>query len=101
MELQVNLNTKTSLGCSYTGATEFMLGTIESQRRRDFKLTICPVKLGLISVAHLQLTDVYLKRTYEFEDIVQVYVVDDSYCDDEFFDVEKYVQYGIENLNLS
>ncbi|KAG4078642.1 hypothetical protein HA402_015232 [Bradysia odoriphaga] len=100
MELQLNLSTKTKIGCSYTGATEFMLGTIESEKSKDFKLTVCPVRLGLITIAQLQLTDVFLKRTYEFDDFVQVFVVDQD-RDDEQFEMEKFVQYGVEKMALS
>lgn len=98
MELQLKLNKTPTLGCSYTGSTDFSLGTLEADASRDFKLSICPVKLGLISVTQLQLTDSFLKRTYEFEDIVQVLVVDKEYCDDEIFEMDKYVQYSSESL---
>lgn len=70
------------------------LGSIDAEKSKEFTLTVFPVTLGLISITQLQLTDLFLKRTYEFEDIVQVLVVDDSYRDDDFFDMEKYVQYG-------
>lgn len=42
----------------------------------------------------------FLKRTYEFEDIVQVFVVDDTYRDD-FFDMQKFVQYGGGNEDVA
>lgn len=76
------------------------LGTIESEKSKDFKLTVCPVRLGLITIAQLQLTDVFLKRTYEFDDFVQVFVVDQD-RDDEQFELEKFVQYGMEKIALS
>lgn len=122
MDLQLSLNTKTKLGCGYTGDTEFMvihfikyntiyimnpiwlhfqLGTIESEKSKDFQLTVCPVKLGLITIYKLQLIDVFLKRTYEFDNFVQVFVVDQDYRDDEFFEMDKYVQYGMEKMTLS
>lgn len=126
MDLQLYLNTTAKLGCGYTGASEFMvmtmhtsmlkyifylcfffnfffkqIGTIESEKSKEFKLTVCPVRLGLISIGHLQLTDVFLKQTYDFEDFVQVYVVDANYRDDEHVEIDKYVQYGLEKLSLS
>lgn len=76
------------------------LGKIESEKSKDFKLTVCPVRLGLITIAQLQLTDVFLKRTYEFDDFVQVFVVDQD-RDDEQFEPEKFVQYGVEKITLS
>lgn len=127
MELQLNLNTKPKLESKYTGATEFMvnqldsnchlfisyfrwitfhissfqLGSIDPEKSKEFTLTVFPVKLGLVSITYLQLTDLFLKRTYEFEDIVQVFVVDDTYRDDEVFDMEKYVQYGGGNEHIT
>lgn len=101
MDLQLKLNKTPIIGCSYTGSTEFMLGTIESEKSREFKLTVCPVKLGLISITQLQLTDMFLKRTYEFEDIVQVLVVDTNYCDDELFEMDKYVKYSSDSLGVA
>lgn len=77
------------------------LGTLESEKSREFHLTVFPVRLGLITVGKLQLTDVFLKQTYNFEDIVQVFVVDEDYRDDDLFDMEKYVQYGMEKLSLA
>lgn len=77
------------------------LGSIDPEKTKEFTLTVFPVKLGLVSITQLQLTDMFLKRTYEFEDIVQVFVVDDSYRDDDFFDMEKYVQYGNENETIT
>lgn len=94
MELHLKLNQTPSLGCSYTGSTDFVLGTLVAGACRDFKLSVCPVKLGLISVTQLQLTDSFLKRTFEFEDIVQVLVVDHDYCEDDVFEMDKYVQYS-------
>lgn len=76
------------------------LGTLESEKCHEFQLTVCPVRLGLITVGRLQLTDVFLKQTYNFEDFVQVFVVDLDYRDDDLFEMDKYVQYGIEKLSL-
>lgn len=70
------------------------MGTIEPEKSKEFTLTVFPVKMGLVSITQLQLTDIFLKRTYEFEDIVQVFVVDETYREDERFDMEKYAQYG-------
>lgn len=100
MELHLKLNPNTVLGCSYTGATDFSLGTIEPEASRDFQLSVTPVKTGLISVTQLQLTDVFLKRTYEFEDIVQVLVVKSHYCDDDQFEMDKYVRYNVDKIQI-
>lgn len=56
--------------------------------------------MGLITIGRLQLTDVFLKQIYNFEDFIQVFVVDEDYRDDELFEMEKYVQYGMDKLSL-
>lgn len=60
----------------------------------DFSLTVCPVRLGLITIGRLQLTDVFVKQTYNFTDFVQVFVVDADHRDDDMFELDTYVQYG-------
>lgn len=77
------------------------LGSIDSEKHKEFQLTVCPVKLGLITITQLQLTDVFLKKTYEFEDFVQVFVVEEDYREDDKFEVDKFVQYGMEKIALS
>lgn len=42
----------------------------------------------------------FLKQTYNFEDFVQVFVVDEDYREDDLFEMDKYVQYGMEKLSL-
>lgn len=94
MEIMLNLNTKLKFDCGYTGSTEFMVGSIESGKFKDIILTVCPVKLGLVTITDLQLTDLFVKRTYEFEDFVHVFVVDSDYKEDEIFQMDKYVRYN-------
>lgn len=74
------------------------LGTVEASKHIDFSLTVCPVRLGLITIGRLQLTDVFVKQTYNFADFVQVFVVDNTYRDDDLFEMDKYVQYGSEKM---
>ncbi|XP_055619261.1 probable trafficking protein particle complex subunit 13 homolog [Toxorhynchites rutilus septentrionalis] len=94
MDLVMNLNTKAKIGCGYTGQTEISLGALEPGKSQEFSLTVCPVRLGLITVSNLQLTDVFMKRKYEFDDFVQVFVVDEDYKEDNFH-LDKYVRYSI------
>ncbi|XP_058836773.1 probable trafficking protein particle complex subunit 13 homolog [Topomyia yanbarensis] len=94
MDLVMNLNTKAKMGCGYTGQTEIALGTLEPGKFIDFSLTVCPVRLGLITISNLQLTDVFMKRKYEFDDFVQVFVVDEDYEENDF-QLDKYVRYSI------
>lgn len=95
MELVLNLNAKPKLGCGYTGTSEFMLGTIEAGTFKDVQLTVCPVKLGLITVSDMQITDLFVKRTYDFPEVVHVFVVPTDYKDTEEFEMNKFVRYNI------
>lgn len=90
MELTLNFNTKRKHGNAYTGSSEQSLGLIEPEKFKDFKLTIFPTRLGIISVSDLQLNDVFMKRSYEFEDILQIFVVNDL---SEAFEMHKFVKY--------
>ncbi|CRK89262.1 CLUMA_CG003021, isoform A [Clunio marinus] len=90
MELNLNFNMKSRRGHAYTGSSEQSLGMIEPERTKEFTLTIFPTRLGIISISDLQLTDVYMKRSYEFEDILQVFIVDDL---NETYDMQKFVKY--------
>lgn len=71
------------------------MGTVEADRHVDFALTVCPVRLGLVTVTGLQLTDAFVKQSYDFTDFVQVFVVaEHSRTDDEAFEMDRFVQYG-------
>lgn len=91
MDLTLNLNTVPKKEMNYTGSTEFNVGNIEAGTFKDVKLTITPIKLGMVTVSNLQLTD--SKKTYEFEDFVQVFVVDKNHNEDEY-EMDKYVKYS-------
>lgn len=90
MELGLNFNLKPQRGQAFTGSSEQVLGAIEPEKFKDFTLTIFPTRLGIFSISNLQLTDVFMKRSYEFEDILQVFVVNDL---DEAYDMQKFVKY--------
>lgn len=90
VELSLNFNTKPQRGQAFTGSSEQNLGTIEPEKCKDFTLTIFPTRLGITSISNLQLTDIFMKRSYEFEDILQVFVVNDL---NEAYDMQKFVKY--------
>lgn len=90
MELTLNFNNKRKHGNSYTGSSEQSLGLVEPEKFKDFKLTIFPTRLGIISINDLQLNDVFMKRSYEFEDILQIFVVNDL---SDALEMHKFVKY--------
>lgn len=72
------------------------MGVLDIGAYRDFELTVFPVKLGLISITNLHLTDSILKRTYEFENFVQVFVVEQDYEESNVLHMDHLVQYHTE-----
>lgn len=90
MELTLNFNTKKKHDNAYTGTSEQTLGLLEPEKFKDFKLTIFPTRLGIVSVNDLQLNDVFMKRSYEFEDILQIFVVNDL---NEAFEMYKFIKF--------
>lgn len=90
MEINLNFNIKTQRVHAYTGSSEQSLGMIEPEKFKEFTLTVFPTRLGIINISDLQITDVFMKRSYEFEDILQVFVVNDL---SEAYDMQKFVKY--------
>lgn len=93
MELHAKLDTKTRFGCDYTGSAEFNIGQVDAGKYKDFPLTVLPAKLGLVKISNLVLTNIILKKNFEFDDFVQVFVVDSDYREDEAFQMNKFVRY--------
>lgn len=81
---------KPQRGHAYAGSSEQSLGTIDPEKFKEFTLTVFPTRLGITNISDLQLTDVFMKRSYEFEDILQVFVVNDL---NEAYDMQKYVKH--------
>lgn len=90
MELNLNFNMKQKHGNLYTGSSEQNLGLIEPEKFKDFRLTIFPIRLGIINVGDLQISDVFMKRIYEFDDVLQVFIVKDL---NEAYDLQKFVKF--------
>lgn len=90
MELNLNFNMKPERGHAYTGSSEQSLGTIDPEKFKEFNLTIFPTRLGITKICDLQFTDVFMKLSYEFENILQVFVVNDL---NETYDMQKFFKY--------
>lgn len=95
IELEAKLDSKAAFGCDYTGSAEFYLGNIDPGKSKEFPLTVCPAKLGLVKVTNLVLTNLLMKRNYEFDDVVQVFVVDSDHQNGEAFQMNKFVRYDL------
>ncbi|XP_067627529.1 probable trafficking protein particle complex subunit 13 homolog [Eurosta solidaginis] len=93
MDLVVKLETQLEFNCDYSGAAEFSIGKLASGEQREFPLTVCPARLGLIKISPLLLTNILQKEQYIIEKVVDVFVVDTDYHEDEAFQVNKFVRY--------
>lgn len=93
MDLKVKLPAPLDYSCPYTGSAEFGLGVIDPGQYREFPLTICPSKLGLIKVSPLIFINTLLQEEYTIEKVVDVFVVDTDYHEDESFQINKFVRY--------
>ncbi|XP_005174790.1 probable trafficking protein particle complex subunit 13 homolog [Musca domestica] len=104
MDLMVKLPTPLDYNCPYTGSAEFSLGVIDPGQYREFPMTICPSKLGLVKVTPLIFTNTLLQEQYTIEKVVDVFVVDTDYHEDESFQINKFVRYDnapkIENQSM-
>lgn len=97
MDLNLSLNSIPKKNMSYSGVNQFSVGNIEPGKHKDVRLTVIPVKTGLVTISNLQLTD--LKRTYEFEDFIQVFVLDKHDNGDQY-EMDKFVRYSSEAISL-
>lgn len=51
------------------------LGTLEVGKSLECVLTAFPTRSGLMSISGIQLIDTFLVRTYEFNELGQIFVV--------------------------
>lgn len=93
MDLMVKLPTPLEFNCPYTGSAEFSLGVVDPGQYCEFPLTVCPSKLGLIKIKPLIFTNTLLQEQYTIDKVVDVFVVDDDYHEDESFQINKFLRY--------
>nr|XP_054764028.1 trafficking protein particle complex subunit 13-like [Lytechinus pictus] len=72
MDLKLVLNNTT--GLVWLGISGKQLGKLGPNTSMDIKLQLIPTIPGLQSISGMRLIDLYLKRTYEHDDIAQVFV---------------------------
>lgn len=93
MDLMVKLPTPLDFNCPYTGSAEFSLAVVDPGQYHEFPLTICPSKLGLVKVSPLVLVNTLNQEQYTIEKVVDIFVVDGDYYEDESFQINKFVRY--------
>ncbi|XP_034942331.1 trafficking protein particle complex subunit 13 [Chelonus insularis] len=73
MDLLMSLESNSSI--AYCGISDITLGTLKPGTFLDVPLRLIPLECGLIMISGLKLTDTFLKRVYDYEDLVQIFVV--------------------------
>ncbi|CAM9883106.1 unnamed protein product [Lampetra planeri] len=76
MDLRLELRSSDAL--CWCGLLARDLGRLPSASSRQAALMLLPAMPGLQSVSGIRLTDTFLKRTYEFDDVAQVLVLSEE-----------------------
>lgn len=66
-------------GISWIGVSGRKLDSLAPHEVRDIVLSVVPYKLGLKTISGIKLLDTFLKRTYSFDDLGQVFVSVNNY----------------------
>lgn len=74
MELMLSLQNGINTGLLWSGLSGRQLCRVEPCVSITLNLSMTAISTGLMSISGLRLTDTFLKRTYEHDDIAQVYV---------------------------
>ncbi|XP_025109816.1 trafficking protein particle complex subunit 13-like isoform X2 [Pomacea canaliculata] len=78
MDLTLVLHNMPLLGVMWCGVSGRQLGKLPQNESMDLPLTLLAVTPGLQTISGLRLTDNFLKRTYEHDEIAQVFVIDED-----------------------
>jgi len=75
MELQLDLDSSTPEGYCWLGTTKTKLGSLLGSTKIDLKLSIFPIRTGLINISGIRITDLNKGEKFIFNDIAQVFVM--------------------------
>ncbi|XP_070196240.1 trafficking protein particle complex subunit 13-like [Littorina saxatilis] len=78
MDLTLVLHNVPGQGAMWCGVSGRQLGKLPQNESMDVPLTLLAVTPGLQTISGLRLTDNFLKRTYEHDEIAQVFVIDED-----------------------
>ncbi|KAK2145565.1 hypothetical protein LSH36_673g01000 [Paralvinella palmiformis] len=79
MDLKLNLQNTMSLGLLWCGISGRELGQLGPNTSMVLDLNLITIRTGLLTISGLRLTDTFLKRTYEHDELAQIFVYHD--CD--------------------
>jgi hypothetical protein len=78
MDLMLTLQNSPSSGLLWSGVSGRQLGKLEPSANVLLRLNVIAITTGLLTVCGLRLMDTFLKRTYEHDDVAQVFVYSDQ-----------------------
>ena len=74
LDLQLKLEGELQPGLIWCSTSGRHLGQVEANSTKDLALNLLPVLPGLQAISGIRLTDTFLNRTYEHDEIAQVFV---------------------------
>ncbi|XP_076750477.1 trafficking protein particle complex subunit 13 [Xylocopa sonorina] len=72
MDLMLSLESSSSI--AWCGISNTMIGTLKPGISIDIPLCLIALRSGIITVSGLKLTDTFLKRVYDYDDLAQIFV---------------------------
>ncbi|XP_060816898.1 trafficking protein particle complex subunit 13 [Bombus pascuorum] len=72
MDLMLSLESSSSI--AWCGISNTMIGTLKPGVSIDIPLCLIPLRSGIITISGLKLTDTFLKRVYDYDDLAQIFV---------------------------
>ncbi|OZC11315.1 hypothetical protein X798_01731 [Onchocerca flexuosa] len=74
LDLVLTLDDKLQPNIVFCSTSGVQLGQLSPNTTTDFSLELLPLTPGLQSISGIRVTDTFLRRTYEHDDIAQVFV---------------------------
>ncbi|XP_012537745.1 trafficking protein particle complex subunit 13 [Monomorium pharaonis] len=72
MELLLSLESNNSI--AWCGMSDITIGTLKPGASMDIPLCFITLDTGIITISGLKLTDTFLKRVYDYDDLAQIFV---------------------------
>lgn len=74
MDLQLELDPTTD-GYCWVGVTKTKIGTLGPNQKFNLSIGIFPIRTGIINISGIKITDLKKGEKFTFNDIVQVFVM--------------------------
>ncbi|ODM93596.1 Trafficking protein particle complex subunit 13 [Orchesella cincta] len=77
MDLQLELDPTTD-GYCWLGVTKSKIGSLMPNQKFSLRLTVFPIRTGIINISGIKITDLKKGEKFTFNDVVQVYVMQNA-----------------------